>query len=266
MWCIARNKNICDVFIEMHKQWTKKYYGNHCTVQFCTVQFCFEIKHVMALFWNQANRYVCLGISECKMFGWSHAPVTFVDVLWSLFHLLKGMSVRMEHATASSASSDAVEIRLQELRSSAVTRGREWLQDALAKISVMDLRKMADARNVGRGPDNKWLAVGELRARLLDVLAPRMQVRWGRIGLWRKLHVCHMVQCCRTIVVLWWQCVRCCRWTRHRLPNWKNFALELFHRARSGWVVLWTKCEKRSFESWLLRVVCRHIPTGIGCL
>ena len=49
--------------------------------------------------------------------------MTFVDVLWSLFHLLKGMSVRMEHATASSASSDAVEIRLQELRSSAVTRG-----------------------------------------------------------------------------------------------------------------------------------------------
>ena len=78
--------------------------------------FCFEIKHVMALFWNQANRYARLGISECKMFGSSHAPVTFVDVLWSLFHLLKGMSVRMEHATASSASSDAVEIRLQELR------------------------------------------------------------------------------------------------------------------------------------------------------
>ena len=64
--------------------------------------------------------------------------------------------MRMEHATASSASSDAVEIRLQELRSSAVTRGREWLQDALAKISVMELRKMAHARNVGRGPDNKW--------------------------------------------------------------------------------------------------------------
>ena len=76
-----------------------------------------------------------------------------------------------------------VEIRLQELRSSAVTRGREWLQDALANISVMEIRKMAHARNVGRGPDNKWLAVGELRARLLDVLAPRMQVRWGRIGL-----------------------------------------------------------------------------------
>ena len=104
-------------------------------------------------------------------------------ILWSLFHLLKGMSVRMEHATASSASSDAVELRLQELRSSAVTRGREWLQDALANISVMELRKMAHARNVGRGPDNKWLAVGELRAQLLDVLAPRMQVRWGRIGL-----------------------------------------------------------------------------------
>ena len=117
------------------------------------------------------------------MFGSSRAPVTFVDVLWSLFHLLKGMSVRMEHATASSASSNAVEIRLQELRSSAVTRGCEWLQDALAEISAVELRKMADARNVGRGPDKKWPAVGELRARLLDVLAPRTQVRWGRLGL-----------------------------------------------------------------------------------
>ena len=110
----------------MHEQWTKKYYGNHCTVQFCTVQFCFEIKHVMALFWNQANRYACLGISECKMFGWSHAPVTFVDVLWSLFRLLTGMSVRMEHATASSASSDAVEIRLQ--------RHCEMMQDGVAEL------------------------------------------------------------------------------------------------------------------------------------
>ena len=54
-----------------------------------------------------------------------------------------------------------------------MTRGREWLQDALAKISVMELRKMAQARNVGRGPDKKWFAVEELRARLLDVLAPR---------------------------------------------------------------------------------------------
>ena len=54
-------------------------------------------------------------LSACKMFGSSCAPVT-------LFNLLKGLSVRMEQATA---SSNAVEIRLQELRSSSVTRGRE---------------------------------------------------------------------------------------------------------------------------------------------
>ena len=65
-----------------------------------------------------------------------------------------------------------MEIRLQELRSSSVTRGREWLQGALEEISALELRKMASARNVGRGPDKKWLAVGELRARLLEVLAP----------------------------------------------------------------------------------------------
>ena len=83
----------------------------------------------------------------------------------------------MEQATA---SSNAVEIRLQELRSSSVTRGREWLQGGLEEISALELRKMASARNVGRGPDKKRLAVGELRARLLEVLAPPTQVGCGR--------------------------------------------------------------------------------------
>jgi len=110
------------------------------------------------------------------MFGSSGAPVTLVKVLWSLFRLLNGLSVQMEQATA---SSNAVEIRLQELRSNAVTRGREWLQGALEEISAMLLRKMASARNVGRGPDKKWLAVGELRAGLLEVLAPPTQVGCG---------------------------------------------------------------------------------------
>ena len=74
------------------------------------------------------------------------------------------------------ASSNAVEIRLQELRSNTVTRGCQWLQGALEGISVMELRKMASARNVGRGPDKKWLAVGELRIQLLEVLAPPTKV------------------------------------------------------------------------------------------
>ena len=103
-----------------------------------------------------------------------------VSASWSLFRLLKELSVRMEQATT---SSNAVEIRLQELRSNAVTRGRDWLRGALAEISVMELRKMAGARNVGRGPDKKWLAVGELRARLLEVLAPPTQVGCGRKGI-----------------------------------------------------------------------------------
>ena len=58
-------------------------------------------------------------LSACKMFGSSGAPVTLAKALWSLFHLLKGLSVRMEQATA---SSNAVEIRLQERRSITVTR------------------------------------------------------------------------------------------------------------------------------------------------
>ena len=61
--------------------------------------------------------------------------MTLVKALWSLIHLLQGLSVRMEKATA---SSNAVEIRLQELRSITVTRGREWLQGALEGISVLE--------------------------------------------------------------------------------------------------------------------------------
>ena len=52
--------------------------------------------------------------------------MTLVDVLWSLFHLLTGTSVRMEHGTASSASSDAVEIRMQ--------RHCEMMQDVVAEL------------------------------------------------------------------------------------------------------------------------------------
>ena len=130
---------------------------------------------------------------------WKHCGHCFI--CW------RDLSVRMEQATA---SSNAVEIRLQELRSNAVTRGREWLQGALEEISAMELRKMASARNVGRGPDKKWLAVGELRALLLEVLAPPMQVGCGKKRLWRKLNVCYMVQCCGMSAVLWLRCVACC--------------------------------------------------------
>ena len=78
---------------------------------------CFELK--------RTDMHVS-EFSECNMFGWSHAPVTFVDVLWSLFHLLTGMSVRMVHATASFASSAAVEIWLQ--------RHCEMMQDGVAEL------------------------------------------------------------------------------------------------------------------------------------
>ena len=107
------------------------------------------------------------------MFVSSCAPVTLLKALRLLFHFLKGLSVRMEQATA---SSNAMEIQLQELRSNTLTRDREWLQGALEGISVLELRKMASARNVGRGPDKKWPAVGELRIQLLEVLAPATEV------------------------------------------------------------------------------------------
>ena len=64
--------------------------------------------------WRLANKYLSHVLNFC------------VEVLWSLFHLLTGTSVRMEHGTASSASSDAVEIRMQ--------RHCEMMQDGVAEL------------------------------------------------------------------------------------------------------------------------------------
>ena len=143
------------------------------------------------------------------------------------------------------------------------------VQGALEGISIMELRKLASARNVGRGPDKKWLAVGELRIQLLEVLAPPTEVGCVNKKLWPKLNVCYMVQCRRMGVVLWWQCVGCCRWMMrklHWLPNWKNFAWKLFHKVLSGSVVLCRKYQEMSFAPWLLRVVYRPNPTTNGWL
>ena len=129
--------------------------------------------------------------------------------------------MRMEQATG---SSNAVEIWLQELRSSSVTRGREWLQGALEEISALELRKMASARNVGRGADKKWLAIGELRARLLEVLAPPTQVGWKKVMTKVEclLHGSMLSdECCFVVAVC---CILLGRRKLHWLPKWKNFA------------------------------------------
>ena len=61
----------------------------------------------------------------------------------------------------------------------------------------------------------------------MEVLVPPKEA-WMRQNVFDpKLNVCHMVQCCRMGVVLWWQRIGCCRWMMrklHRLPIWKNFA------------------------------------------
>ena len=156
------------------------------------------------------------------MFGSSGAPVTLVKASRSLFHLLKGLSVRMEQATA---SSDAVEIRLQELRSSSLTRGREWLQGALEEISALELRKMASARNVGRGPDKKWLAVGELRSIVGSLGTPNAGGVWQKRDMTKVECLLHgsmlSDECCFVVAVC---CMLLACRKLDRLPDWKNFA------------------------------------------
>jgi len=104
--------------------------------------------------WIKGSIAAAIGMSRHRLRLFLHEALlgdayTFTCAYGPLVVQLVILPFVTQHATASSSSSDGVEIRLQELRSSAVTRGREWPQDALANISVMELRKMAHARNVG---------------------------------------------------------------------------------------------------------------------
>ena len=81
------------------------------------------------------------------------------------------------------------------------------VQGALEGISVLELRKLASAQNVGRGPDKKWLAVGELRIQLLEVLAPAKEVGCVKKKVMTKveclLHGSMSDGCCFVVAVCW---------------------------------------------------------------
>ena len=64
--------------------------------------------------------------------------------------------------------------RLAKLRSEARSAEREWLRSALQDIKRDDLRELAQAAGVQtRYEDNhSWMSVGDLRAALLEHLAP----------------------------------------------------------------------------------------------
>ena len=75
-----------------------------------------------------------------------------------------------------------------------------------------------------------------------------------------------MVRSCRMFFFVVAVCCMLLACRKLRLPNWKNFAKELFHKVLSGSVVLCRKYQEMSFGPWLLRVVWRHNPTTSGSL
>ena len=150
------------------------------------------------------------------MFGSSGAPVILMKALWSLFHLLKELSVRMEQATA---SSNAVEIRLQELRSSSVTRGREWLQGPLEEISALCSECWPwTGQEVARG----WRAARSIVGSLGTPSAGRVWQKKDTTKVECLLHGSMLSDECYFVVAVCCMLLACRK--LDRLPNWKNIA------------------------------------------
>ena len=63
--------------------------------------------------------------------------------------------------------------KLEQLRFEARSNGREWLGSVLQDIKRDELRELARAAGLRvKREDNVWMSVGELRAALLEHLAP----------------------------------------------------------------------------------------------
>ena len=65
--------------------------------------------------------------------------------------------------------------KLAQLRGDAASNGREWLGSALQDVNRKDVRELAQAAGlcVRKDGTDTWLSVGELRAALLEHLAPQ---------------------------------------------------------------------------------------------
>ena len=64
-------------------------------------------------------------------------------------------------------------VQLEQLRGEGRSNGREWLCSALQDIKVDEVRELARAAGVRvRNEAKVWIAVGDLRAALLEHLAP----------------------------------------------------------------------------------------------
>ena len=75
--------------------------------------------------------------------------------------------------------------KLAQLRGDAASNGREWLGSALQDVNWKDVRELAQAAGlrVRKDGTDTWLSVGELRAALLEHLAPQQSVAPDEFGV-----------------------------------------------------------------------------------
>ena len=91
------------------------------------------------------------------------------------------MVIGRQSRTAASARRAA---KLAQLRGDAASNGREWLGSALQDVNRKDVREFAQAAGlrVRKAGSDTWLSVGELRAALLEHLAPQRSVAPDEFG------------------------------------------------------------------------------------
>ena len=92
------------------------------------------------------------------------------------------MVIGRQSRTAASARRAA---KLAQLRGDAASNGREWLGSALQDVNRKDVREFAQAAGlrVRKAGSDTWLSVGELRAALLEHLAPQQSVAPDEFGV-----------------------------------------------------------------------------------
>ena len=71
---------------------------------------------------------------------------------------------------------EATSAKLEELRLTAVSQGKEWLSRALYEMRKEEIRVLATAGGVQTHSNRNWLPVAELRNSLMKVLEPSTEV------------------------------------------------------------------------------------------
>ena len=76
----------------------------------------------------------------------------------------------------------SISAQVEELRMDASSKGRTWLQEKMASMKQVDLRKVAAASGVStRGEDGSMVGVAELRNALVEHFAPQASLLGGDV-------------------------------------------------------------------------------------